>query len=201
MKRSNDHTKAAILFTFGAIVLGAIIFAAIKFAGSISPQTTTASANTTKMTSDIANSAMSDPVNRAEVAQDVGNKEDSALPTDQDKVAMLAGTSFSDQVSSGNGYCYGEQITFDNIGTDYSSSVTFSNRSEEPDLTAKWDIRDGNLLLAISNQEEGNQSSEVMTLNLKVWANGKGEPNAKEMSESGQIQIGDSPILTFCRAG
>ena len=112
---------------------------------------------------------------------------------------MLAGASFSDQVSSGNGYCYGEQVTFDSIGTDYVSTVTFSNRPEEPDRTANWDIRDGKLLLAISSEREGDPSSDVMTLNLKVWANGKSEPNANEMSELGQIQIGNGPILTYCR--
>lgn len=203
MNRSNDHTKAAILFTFGAIVLGAIIFAAIKFAGSISPQATTASdANATEAPSAFASSDLNNSVSQAEVAQESGNNDDIALPTDQDKTAMLAGNSFSDQVSSGNGYCYGDQATFDNIGTDGVQSVTISNPAEGPDSSALWDIRGGKLLLTLLNEgdEETGEPTEVTTVNLKVWANGKGNPNAEKMSELGQIQIGNGPVLTYCRA-
>lgn len=201
MKRSNDHTKAAILFIVGAIALGVVIFAAIKFAGSLSPQATANDTRANEETSAFVSSELSNSVDQAEVAQVLGSDDDGALPTDQDKTAMLVGNSFSDQVSSGNGYCYGDQATFDNVGTDGVQSVTISNPAEGPDLSALWDIRGGKLLLTLLNEgdEEAGNPTEVTTVDLKVWANGKGNPNAKEMSESGQIQIGSGPILTYCR--
>ena len=202
MKRSNDHTKAAVFFIIGALVLGGIIFAAIKFAASIpseQPQASEADANTS-----IADTAA--PKIEAQ-SGDIKEKTNSktVLTNDQEKIAMLAGSAFSDLVSAGNQYCGGQQVAFDYSGTDGVHSLTMTNPPDQPGLAANWNVKDGKLSLTniVPLDSDGNEiPAEVgksLIQTLKVWANGQGQANGTEMTELGQIQIGDSPILTFCR--
>ncbi len=202
MKRSNDHTKAAMLFVIGALVLGGIIFVAIKSATSIpSEQPDASEAVTNTPMADTA--APKTEVKSDDIEEESDNKN--VLPNDEDKIAMLAGSAFSDMVSAGSQYCGGKQIVFDYIGTDGVRSLTMTNPPDQPGLAANWNVKHGKLILTniVPLDSDGNEipaelgNSLVQT--LKVWANGQGEANSTKMTESGQIQVGNSPILAFCR--
>lgn len=202
MKRSNDHTKAAILFVIGALAMGGIIFAAIKFAASI-PSENPATSEAVVDTPIADNAVPTMEVKSEDVKNELNNQN--VLPNDQDRIAMLAGSAFSDMVSSGNQYCGGQQIDFDYIGTDGVRSLTMSNPPDQPGLAANWNVKDGKLVLTniVQLDSDGNEilteAGKSLIQTLKVWANGQGEANGTEMTESGQIQIGDGPIFTFCR--
>lgn len=204
MKRNHNHSNAAALFVMGAVLLGGVIFAAIKFGGSISTEQLD-SAGVVASDAKTETSAQSNEPGAVELEE--RGSAATGLPTDQDKIAMLAGNAFSDQVSSGNGYCSGEQVTFDNIGTDGVQSLTISNRPGQPDVSANWDVSDGKLILTnlVPLDRDGNEMADEAiarsVIPMKVWANGQGEANGTEMMETGQIQIGNGPIFTFCRTG
>jgi hypothetical protein len=106
VKKDPRHTNNAILFVLAAILLGGAVFAGMMFGQSASEPVHAEDVPSTEVRDDDARQA--DNAILPDMASPQSTETTAPFyPSDQEKVALLAGSAFSDQVSSGMGYCGG----------------------------------------------------------------------------------------------